>query len=113
MRVKGGAGRLRHRIDIQSATETIDTEGDTARTWATAHSSVPAAIEPLRSEERIDAAKVEGRRSHRVRIRSGLTLDETYRVVFGSRTFHIDGVMDVLERDTETHLMCVEITTSE
>jgi len=110
MRFRGGAGRLRHRIDVDRAVETIVAGGDVSRPWTTLHSAVPASIEPVRAEERTDADKVEGKRTHVVRVRGGLDIKASDRVVFGSRVFHIDGVRDIFERGAELHLSCVEVT---
>lgn len=87
------AGELRHRITIQRATETQDAFGAVVQTWST-FATLWAGVEALSGREFFAAQQVNAQVSHRIRIRylSGVT--PKMRVVFGSRTFNIEVVMD-------------------
>jgi SPP1 family predicted phage head-tail adaptor len=70
------AGRLRHRVDIQDVTYTQDAEtGEMTPTWATVHSHIPCAIEPLSVRDYIQsrAAQSEVVARFVIRYRTGIT----------------------------------------
>lgn len=104
------AGQLRHSVTIQRAIETRGADGSTAQTWIT-YASVFAAIEPVSGREYF-AAQAEGSDvTHRVTIRyiKGLTTKD--RVLFGTRTFDIESILNTGELNAELVLMCSETTT--
>ena len=84
------AGRLRHRIAIQAATESKGATGQTLRTWSTV-TTVWAGIEPVKGEERLAAQGVAAKLTHRVILRYGAyaSLTSAHRFLFGSRIFEI------------------------
>ncbi len=104
------AGRLRHRVEIQSFTESQDSSGEPSKTWST-EATVWAAIEPFVGKEAMDAGKIEARMTHKIRLRSrdGLTPDK--RIKFGTRIFDIVSAVDVMERNHEMVVMAVEVLT--
>lgn len=70
------AGRLRHRVNIQTATYTQDTEtGELVPAWANTHSSVPCAIEPLSVKDYLQSQAIQSEVSARIviRYRTGMT----------------------------------------
>ena len=87
------AGDLRHRIAIQVETETADGIGGTTLSWAnvTDMGSVPAAIWPTSSRERLDAMKLESEITHKIRIRYASGITSKHRIKFGTRVFDIKG----------------------
>lgn len=102
------AGRLRHRVTIQSATTTVDSFGQPIETWGT-FATVWAAVEPLSGREYFDAQQVQSEVSYRVRIRHLSGVVPTMRVSYDSRTLEVLAVLNIDERDREMHLMCREI----
>ena len=103
------AGRLRHRVIVQRATDSIDSYGDQTPTWA-ALGTVWAFVEPLNGREYFAAAQMQSEVSTRIVIRpiSGVTLTPKDRVKFGSRHFDIQSVINRDERNREIQLLCVE-----
>ena len=103
------AGRLRHRVTVQRATDAIDQYGDQTPTW-TALGTVWASVEPLNGREYFAAAQMQSEVSTRIVIRpiSGVTLTPKDRVKFGSRYFDIQSVINRDERNRELQLLCVE-----
>ena len=87
------AGNLRHRVAIQVKTDVIDGTGSTNMTWAdvSGMSSVPAAIWPVKSKERIEAMKLESVATHKIRIRYRSGITSKNRILFGARIFEIKG----------------------
>jgi SPP1 family predicted phage head-tail adaptor len=103
------AGRLRHRVTVQRATDSIDQYGDQTPTW-TSLGTVWASVEPLSGREYFAAAQMQSEVSTRIVIRpiSGVTLTPKDRVKFGSRYFDIQSVINRDERNRELQLLCVE-----
>ncbi len=102
------AGRLRHRIQLQHATETQDTTGDPVRRYTT-YATVWASIQPVRGAEYFTAQQAGASRQHEVRIRYRDDVEETDRIVYGSRTFEVEAVLTPWEVHSELLLYCKEI----
>jgi SPP1 family predicted phage head-tail adaptor len=102
------AGKLRHRVTIQQATETRNTLGEAIKTWSTV-ATVYASVEPIRGREFFAAEQVQSEISHRVRMRYRSGLAPRMRLLYGSRMLQIEAVIDVEERHRETQLMCREM----
>ena len=101
------AGKLRHRVAIQAATETRNERGGIDETWTTEQTRW-ASVEPLIGREYMDGKQVNADVSHKVRFRwfSGLTPSK--RLLFGTRVFGIDSVLNPDERNKELVVMCKE-----
>lgn len=106
------AGRLKHRIAIQTASESRGATGQVTRTWTTVK-TVWAAIEPVKGEERTAAGGVEARRTHTIILRYGAYPDLTSacRFVFGPRVFEIRAAVNSFEGNYEWVCDCREVVT--
>ena len=102
------AGALRHLVDVQRPNEVEDALGEIIPTF-TVDSRRRAAILPLKQDERVEADKVKGVRTHRVVLRHYPELSSRWRIKFGSRTFEVDGVTNPMERGVSTEAICVEV----
>lgn len=106
-------GTLNRLIQIQGRSTTQDTFGGQSETWATIN-SVYALIEALSGTERAAAASYSMDVSHRVTARYDPILFAdplqvgTYRVMYGTRIFRIEGVLNVDESNRTIQLMCSE-----
>ncbi len=101
------AGRLRHRVTLQNAADTADGGGGFTTTWSDV-ATVWAAIEPLKSRERLFAQQLETPVTHRVTIRYRAGVTAKMRLKFGARVFNIRGVINAGERDRTLELLCEE-----
>ena len=101
------AGRLRHRVTIQSRSQSLNEYGEPSNSWASA-GSVWAAVEPARQGEGKEADGRQATATHLVTIRYLAGVDPTDRVVFGSRTLDIVGVANPEERNDRLLLTCRE-----
>lgn len=88
------AGRLRHRVIIQTPTESVDVLGGISKSWAT-HATVWAEVQPLSGRELLEAAKTTSRVSHRVTIRELSTVTPKMRISYDSRYLYIESVRRV------------------
>ena len=101
------AGKLRHRIEIQSPQEVRDTNGEVANVWVST-AKVWAAVEPLSGRELWQAQQIQSEATIRVRLRflSGLTTK--HRILSGSRLLDVKAVINRDERNEELELLCSE-----
>jgi len=105
------AGDLRHRITIQTPSETSDGIGGMTTTWST-FKKIWAAIWPLRGAEYLAAMQITSEITHKIRIRylSGVT--PKMRILFGTRYFDIQSIINPDERNIYLELMCRETTSA-
>jgi SPP1 family predicted phage head-tail adaptor len=100
-------GDLRHRITIQQLTPTqngldsTEVPADFATVWA--------AIEPLSGREYFAAQQVNAEVTCRIRMRYLAGVTPSMQVKFGERTFAIESVINVEERNRELQLMVKEV----
>ena len=95
------AGRLRHRVVIQSLAETQDgATGAITESWSTL-ATVWAAIEPLSGREFIAAAESGSEVVARIVMRHRSDVTAKMRIVDGSMTYNIQAVLPDLESGTE------------
>ena len=102
------AGKLRHRIVIQSPTETVNSYGEREQSWST-FATVWGSIEPLKGSEFIAAQQTNAELSVRMRIRYLAAIKPKYRVSWNDRTFEINSIANIEERNREIELMCTEM----
>ena len=100
------AGKMRHRVAIQSNSVIQDDFGQEIKTWVT-DSSAYARIEPLRGRERIEALQVAPEVSHKITMRKN-TVNAENRILFESRIFNIEAVLNVDEADIILEILCKE-----
>ena len=103
------AGTLRHVIQVQAKTRTVDAVGGYTEVWATITSgTVWARIVPVGGLEQFRADQLQEIVTHKITIRylSGVTVG--HRVLFGSQTFDVKNVIDLEERGVTLILLCEE-----
>ena len=103
------AGKLRHVVDIETATQVRTAEGGYTETW-TRTAETRASIDPLIGREFFENQTVSGESTHKIRLRGYNSVTKTDRIVFGSRVFNIVSVIDVNERGIEKVIMAKEVT---
>tara|TARA_R110000824_G_scaffold64258_4_gene167967 strand:+ start:513 stop:833 length:321 start_codon:yes stop_codon:yes gene_type:complete len=103
------AGKLNNRVSIQSQTTSLDGYGEPNNSWST-DSTVWASIIPLSGNESQDAEGTTGIISHRVMMRYNTDASPKKRLLFGSRVFGIESVINTNEADKDLVLLCMEIS---
>lgn len=102
------AGTLRHRIVIESLTETPrNSFGAPARTWTT-FATRWARVRPLRGKELFEAQQVYPSVDHAITLRHLDGVTAKMRVTFRGRIFDIKGVTTPDEREIQSDLMAKE-----
>lgn len=104
------AGKLRHRLTLQTATDGKTATGRPTRTWATTD-TLWGSVMPLSGSEVNEAQALEGRVDHEVHIRYRASVTPKQRLIHRTRTLEIVSVRDVDEMQRELVLMCREVTT--
>lgn len=94
-------GRMRHRLAIQSATETPNAYGEPVKAWSTVATRW-GRVEPMLGNERYTAQQVVGELSHKITMRYYSGLTPKHRLVFGSRVFHIESI--ITEDEIENYI---------
>lgn len=101
------AGRLRHRVTIQSRTEARDSVGQPIATWADV-ATVWADIRDVSGREYLTAGADRAEVSTKIVIRHRTDVDATCRVVHGSDTYDVRASLDPDGRRRMLQLMCVK-----
>lgn len=105
------AGFLRHRIALQSVTAySKNRAGEKLPTWTT-YATVWASIDPTSGDETIRGVSSESEVTHSIMIRYNSTVGPKHRVLFGSRVFNIDNVLEKYERGVWQTIKCKEVVT--
>lgn len=110
------AGPLRHRLEIQAATETRDAAGTPIKDWKTTQ-SVSASISPLKGQKLFQAQQISPRASAEVTIRGQIPVTTRHRFRFLQRVgeilterfFYVVHSANLLERGITTVALVSEI----
>jgi len=102
------AGDLRHLITIQKNTPTADGMGGQTSVWATL-TTAWAAIWPISAREQVANQQIEGRITHKIRIRYQENITGANRVILRHRCFKLIGPpINIDERNRTLDLLCLE-----
>jgi SPP1 family predicted phage head-tail adaptor len=104
---KDQVGLLRDLVTIQAPSDSVDAIGGQSVSWST-HASPYAEIKSVSAKERFFGQKLEANVSHKIRIRYLSTVTDSMRVIFGTRTFQIRGVLHEEQDSKWTYLFCEE-----
>lgn len=101
------SGQLRHRVEVHSKTETANDTGEKVATWAKTADRW-ASIRPVSGKEGTHGGRIRETTTHEIKLRwvDGLTAEN--RVVFGSRTFEVESVLNFNEIGEFATLLCKE-----
>lgn len=98
------AGKLRHRLTLEEATDTLNARGEAVPAWSTV-TTLWGAIDPLSGREGFEARQLYASASHRIRLRYRAGIVPKMRLTKGARVFEIDAILNVDERNRE--LVCL------
>jgi SPP1 family predicted phage head-tail adaptor len=99
------AGRLRHRVTLQSKSASRDTYGGETITWADL-ATVWADCSPLSGREYLAARAEVAETLIKIRIRWRADVSTTTRAVWEGRAYDIEAALDTGGRHEELVLMC-------
>lgn len=99
---------MNKRVKIQSAGRTSDGAGGATVAW-TDVATVWAAVEPLTGKEPYIAQQLQGQVTHKVTVRYRTGITPAQRVLYGTRVFDVEAVVDPKERHSVLILACEEV----
>ena len=100
---------MRHRVVIQTVTQTPDGAGGFTENWTTA-ATVWASIQPANGRERWVAGQMETHVTHRIECRYNSAITTAMRILWGARVFDVVEVLNIEERNILMRIMAVEGT---
>ena len=102
------AGMLRHKVDIESMTQTPDGAGGSTVAWTKVATGMWSYVRPASGNERYVAMRLESDVTHIIltRWRTGIAAD--MRVNFGGRLMQIKSVINIEERSRWMEIRAVE-----
>lgn len=103
------AGKLRHRVEVQAATQTQAADGDTLSVWSTLAFRW-ASVEAAGGGETTKGGAVVADVTHKVTMRGYPGLTGKQRLLWKGRVLNVEGVADAEGRGRETVLQCREVT---
>lgn len=101
------AGKLRHRLSIQSATEVVSPNGERSKAWTTMQ-TVWGSIDPLSAKESTSAQQQGGNVTHKITVR-GARITTQDRIAYSGRIFHLESVLNFEERGIKTEALANEV----
>lgn len=102
------AGRLRHRIVLQSLTQGVDSAGGPTETFADL-ATVLADVEPINGREHFAASQVNTNAEYKITAYWYAGMTSKMRVKFGSRLFDVLSVFNVDEKNREMVMVVKEL----
>lgn len=87
------AGKLRHRVTIQSKTVAPDDYGGPVETWVDV-ATVPASVEPLQGRELANAQTVNTETTTRITMRYRADLLPSHRITFDGKYYNLHSIVD-------------------
>lgn len=104
----GKSAKYFNKIIIQQVTQTDNNSGGWTGSWATFHEDY-AKIRPFGMSERAQAATIDSKATHGISMRYHAGVTAKMRILFGTRIFEIEGVVNIEERGKEMFIRGVEI----
>lgn len=102
------AGRLRQRLELQTADATADDYGDEIPGWTTV-GTYSASVSPLTGREAANAQQVKAEVTHKIVMRYVGAIVPTQRFLWGTRVLSILWVRNIDERNREYEIYCQEV----
>jgi SPP1 family predicted phage head-tail adaptor len=108
------AGKLRHRIQIVQPDTTQDSAGGVSQADVKVLCTTWASIQALTGTEKFAAHEFISQVTHAIymRYRTDFTVDASMNVLYNTRTFKVEAVLDPDERRKMLQLLCIEINDS-
>ena len=101
-------GKLNKRVELHAVTLTADGMGEAITTYAS-YATVWAQIRPMQANETAQSDQIVTKVLHKITIRYNSSVTETDRIVYDSRTFDINSILDQFENERYMELTCTEV----
>jgi len=101
------SGSLKHKVEIHSYTELENDFSETVKSWVKLHDAY-ASILPLKATEKFVSKRTKSEVTHKVLLRYIPNINPNMRIVFGSRVFEIDSVLNIREENKILQIIATE-----
>lgn len=104
------AGKLRHKVTVQSVSEAKNAYGGMVDTWSDAFTTW-ANVMPVGQKEFTAQDKLQTEITHKIHMRhdsNTSTITPKHRIQFDGRTFDIQQVINLHERDIRLEILAIE-----
>lgn len=101
------SGKLRNKVTVQNATTSQDGMNEQIESWSNGN-TWHCSIKPISDTEGERETAINTVARYELRGRYDSTITTESRLIFGSRTFHIEQVLNTGERDRELRLIVRE-----
>ena len=102
------SGNLKHKIEIQSLTETSNDFGETVEVFST-FKIIKASITPIAGKEYFSSKQVNAQVTHKIECRYVPSVLPTMQIVFGTRVFSIESITNIREANKTLQIMATEV----
>lgn len=102
------SGNLKQKITFQDYTETTDDFGEVTKGYADFR-TVYASIVPLSGKEYFTSKQTNAEVSHKIECRHFDGVKPSMRIVYGTRTFNIESVINIREENKTLQIMATEV----
>lgn len=100
-------GKMRYRVKVERATNTRDAGGGLSQAF-NAVATIYANIKPKSANSRYREGMLQEKVTHEITIRYMKNIDTNSRITYGTRSFAVNGIINVDERDRFLTLLCEE-----
>lgn len=98
---------LKHEINLQSKSNVRKSGGGYTTTWST-YATEFAMLVPRKASEFVRAMKGEAYTTFEITIRYRTDIEVGHRIKYGSRYFHINGIVNIDEASKFSLMQCIE-----
>ena len=100
-------GKMRYRVKVEMATNTRDAGGGLAQAFGSV-ATIYANIKPKSANSTYRQGMLQEKVTHEITIRYMQNIDTNSKITFGTRSFAVNGIINVDERDRFLTLLCEE-----
>ncbi len=100
-------GKMRYRVKVERATNTRDAGGGLSQVFNSV-ATIYANIKPKSANSTYRQGILQEKVTHEITIRFMKNIDTNSRITYGNRSFAVNGIINVDERDRFLTLLCEE-----
>lgn len=100
-------GKMRYKVKVERATNTRDAGGGLSQSFSPV-SHVYANIVPKNANSAYRQGMLQEKVTHEITIRYMNNVDTNSKITYGTRSFAVNGIVNVDERDRYLKLLCEE-----
>lgn len=102
------SGNLKNKVAFETYAETQNDFGEVIKGYSD-FKTVYASIVPLSGKEYFSAQQINAEISHKIECRYFAGVLPTMRIVYGTRIFNIESVINIREANKTLQIMCTEV----